>query len=359
MKKFIGLISISAIVIVALLAVIALVTVFKAISAQASEVKVGLIINGDIIENEWNWMSIQGLLRAERELAVIGTVYTSTDPAETMTDTQQCALDANDLCIGVEFFTTDAISKTAALYPNTKFALLDGSYKNYMPNLRGVMFTREDVGYLAGTLAALMSQSDILGDLGGMEIPPVVAFTEGYSNGARCAIPDITTIISYTGDFTNPDLGAEYAQGMISHGADVVFAAAGQTGNGAILTTTQSGVWAIGVDTDQYLTLFMTGTVSGSNYLLTSAMVRLDSGVFQTISDLVSGSFTSGEVIYDLAMDGVGLAPFHDADVSIPLASRTQLDWVKRALIGGVIDPLDPEGPCLVMHKQFLPLTNR
>jgi basic membrane protein A len=170
----------------------------------------------------------------------------------------------------------------------------------------------------------------------------VTAFTFGYSNGAHCANPAVTTIISYTNTFISPTLGAQLAQAQMAQGADVVFGVGGETGNGAILTATQSGSLGIGVDFDQYYTLFMSGTVPGSDYL-------------------VSGSFISGTVTYDLAMDAVGLAPFHETAKSIPPGVRTQLELVKQAIISGSIDPLDPNEPCpvIVIHQLYLPLSIR
>jgi basic membrane protein A len=325
-------------------------------SAQASTVKVGLILDGDFPENSLNWQSVQELLRAELEFGVIGTVYAST---EILTDTKKCALEGNDLCIGISYMTAQALLDLAPVYTNAKFANIYGGYDNYPPNLRAVGFDSQDVGYLAGTLAGLMSQSDTIGAVCGMEIPPVTAFTEGYNNGAHCANPAITTIISFTDTFVDPDLGAQLAQDQIALGADVVFGVGGLTGNGVIFTATQSEVWGIGVDTDQYLTLFMSGTVPGSDYLLTSAMKQFDNAVFLTISDVVSGTFTPGLVWYGLAHDVMGLAPFHETEASIPSGVRTQLDWVKRAITAGSIDPLDPNGPCLVIHQLYLPLTIR
>jgi basic membrane protein A len=99
--------------------------------------------------------------------------------------------------------------------------------------------------------------------------------------------------------------------------------------------------------------------VDGSDYLLTSAMKFIDNGVFNTISDVVSGVFVSGTITYDLVTDGVGLAPYHEADASVPSSIRIQLDWVKRAIIGGTIDPLDPNSPCLIKYQLFLPLAQR
>ena len=358
-KNFLKVISIFAEFAIVFLAVGALLIGLQSVPVQAAPINVGLILNGDLSEDSLNWQGIQGLLRAQTEFGVVGTVYTSTDPTEIITDTVECAQDLNDVCIGVGWMTTEAISTTALVYTGTKFVYIDGMYPSYPPNLRAVSFASEDAAYLAGTLAAMMSQSEVLGDLGGMEIPPVTAFTEGFKNGAQCADPGVTTIISYTNDFGNPDLGAQYAQGMIAQGADVVFAAAGPTGDGAILTTTQSGVWAIGVDTDQYLTLFESGVVTGSNFLLTSVMKHFDNAVFYTISDVVSGDFTPGTIIYGAGVDGVGLAPFHETEEFIPLGLRTWLDWVTRAIAGGRIAPLDPESPCLVMYQTYLPLARR
>ncbi len=354
------IVSICIIVTAGLLALFAVAAGLKASVVQAAPVKVGLVTATDgLAANGYSWMGYQGLLRAEQELGVIGTVYTTTDPSEIEPNILGCARAGNDFCIAIGFQAAEAISNTAGISPTVKFAVVDASFEHYPANLRGLVFNVEDAAYLAGTLAAMMSQSNVIGDLGGMEIPPVVAFTEAYSNGARCANPDVTTIISYTNTFSEPMLGAEYAQRMIARGADVVFAAAGSTGNGAILTTTQSGAWAIGVDTDQYITLFMSGTVPGADFLLTSAMKRIDTAVFDSIDDVVAGSFTPGTVTYNLAVDGVGLAPFHEADNAIPAAVKTRLAWVSRAIIGGAIQPLDPLNPCLVVHQQFLPSIRR
>jgi basic membrane lipoprotein Med (substrate-binding protein (PBP1-ABC) superfamily) len=329
------------------------------ISAKASTTKVGIIMLGDIDAMGFNGLSYQGLVRAEIELSVVGTVYKTTTEADLEKLAIRCVADDNDLCIGVSFLTMDAIYHTASAYPNVYFAVVDTAYGTYLPNLRSLLFAAEEAGYLAGTLAARMTQSNVIGDLGGMEIPPVVAFTEGYKNGAHCSNPDVTTIISYTNDFYNPPLGAEFAEGMIRGGADVIFAVAGPTGNGAILNATQSGVWAIGVDTDQYYTLFMTGTVEGAEYLLSSAMKRADNAVFMTIADVVAGNFTSGPVTYDLEKAGVGLAPFHDAEAYISRDIQTWLNLVSQAIIVGWIDPLDPDSPCLDLQQQFLPLAQR
>jgi basic membrane protein A len=160
-------------------------------------------------------------------------------------------------------------------------------------------------------------------------------------------------LVEYAGTFFGPE-GSVIAQDMITQGADVIFAAAGPTGSGAVLTATQSGVWAIGVDTDQYFTLFNNGTVDGSDKLLSSAMKNTDIAVFSTISDVDSGNFISGTLLYDLALQGVDLAPFHEADPYIPQSVKDTLHTVKQAIISGTIDINDDCRSYL-----FLPLALR
>jgi basic membrane protein A len=307
--------------------------------AKAQGVAVGLVTDeGTLADMSFNWLSYQGLLRAKSELGVTGKVYTSTSEADYGLNLQQCVEDGNDLCISVGFGTAAAISSAAAANPGTAFAIVDLEFGSYPANLRGMIFASDEVGYLAGTLAGLMTQSDVVGSVAGMEIPPVQAFVEPYRHAAQCANPWVRAIVTYTGTFVDPNLGAEVAQEMIGKGADLVFGAGGATGTGAVLTATQSSVWGIGVDADQYISTFMNGEVAGSDKLLSSAMKRLDSAVFDTISDVVTGTFSSGTVLYDLAVDGVGLAPFHKAGSFVPSTVRARLERIKQDIIAGRID---------------------
>ncbi len=314
------------------------------LTAPAS-ITVGLVTDGPTVDDgAFNWLSYQGVLRAASELGIDYQVYTSVDADEYAPNLQQCALDGNALCLGVGFLLTDAISQTALAYPGTTFALVDNAWESMPSNLRGMVFAEDQAGYLAGTLAALMSDSGVVGAVGGIDVPPVVRFMDGYHNGARCAAPATTVLITYTSSFVDPALGAQTAQAQMLLGADVIFGVGAATGNGAILTATQSGAWAIGVDTDQYNTLFEGGSVAGSDRLLSSAMKRLDNAVFDTIADVISGTFTSGAMLYTVAEDGVGLAPFHETDPLIPVSVRSRLSGVEQGLREGW---LDVDGPCV------------
>jgi basic membrane protein A and related proteins len=312
--------------------------------ASPAAISVGLVIDGpEVNDGAFNQLSYEGLQRAETDLGVTGTVYTSSMPADYGAQLQQCVDDGNALCISVGFLMAEATWNAAQGNPGTDFAIVDASWEEEYPgNLRGLVFAEDEVGYLAGTLAGLMTGSDVVADIGGMPIPPVDAFVYGYRNGARCANLDVQVLISYTFDFANPGLGAQVAQDLMDEGADVVFAPAGATGNGAVLTATQSGAWGIGVDLDQYVTVFDNGTVAGADKLLTSAMKNLDNAVYDTIAAADAGGFTPGTVRYDLAANGVSLAPFHDADAAIPTAVKDALVDVRQDIIDGIVDVWDP-----------------
>ncbi len=312
--------------------------------ARPNSIGVGLVPDkAGLGDMAFNWLSYQGLLRAESELGVTGTVYTSTNDAEYGPNLQQCVDDGNALCISVGFLTAEAIEMAATANPTVSFGLVDVELEGYPANLRSMLFRSDQAGYLAGSLAGLMSESDVVGAVGGMEIPPVMEFTDPYRQGALCSNSSATVIVTYTNNFGDPLVGAQAAQALMAQGADVIFGVGGNMGNGAVVTATQSGAWGIGVDVDVYYTVFMSGTVPGSDKLLSSAMKRLDNAVYHTIADVISGTVTSGTYTYDLAEDGVGLAPFHEADPAVPDSVRGKLAQVEQGLIDGVINT---NGPC-------------
>lgn len=333
--------------------------------AQSTTHKVGLIAEpGSLFDNAFNLMAIQGLEWAEAELGISTLLYYPDDQSEYGAVLQQCADDGNELCIAVSFTFGVSLANAARDNPDTEWAIIDYSYPDCwdgaeegtdcgsfteIPNVQGLKFNEKEVGYLAGVLAGRMTTSDNIGAVGGMDIPPVAAFIEGYRNGAQCVNPEVNVLTTYTGTFDDPDLGANTAQDMIAQGADIIFGVAGRTGNGAILFSAQNGQWAIGVDSDQYLTVFGEGSVDGADRLLSSAMKHVDNAVYQTIEDYVNGEFTSGTVIYDLAADGVGLAPFHETESSIPQEVKDELNAVKQGIIDGNINI---DTPC-PWHDEF------
>jgi phosphonate transport system substrate-binding protein len=307
---------------------------------NGSDFSIGLVTDPSGIDDKgWNWLSYQGMLRAHDELGVQINLYEPASEEELALMVEQCVNDGNQLCIGVGFLLGDAILNAANNNPDTAFAILDYTQEQYPDNLRGIVFSADEVGYLAGVLAGRMTTSNVIGTFGGSPIPPVDEFMYGYRNGAQCINPDVEVLMDYSNDFGNPELGETIAQEMMGQGVDVIFPVAGLTGTGALLTTSQAGSWAIGVDTDQYLSVFENGAVTGSEFILTSAMKNLDNAVFMTITDLLLGIYSPGTFHYSLALDGVGLAPFHEAD--IPNEFKDEIAEIQQGIIDGSINIYD------------------
>jgi len=251
---------------------------------------------------------------------------------------QECVDDGNELCISVGFQLGEATLNAADTYTGTDFAIVDVTYEGYPDNLRGMDFDGKEAGYLAGVLAGHMTVSNTIGVVAGMPIPQVMDFTEGYKNGAQCANPAVNVLLKYTWDFGSREIGAQAAQEMIAQGADAIFGVGGNMGNGAVITATQSGVWGIGVDSDIYTSIFENEALAGTEKVLSSAVKKIDNAVFDTISDVISGTFTSGAVLYNLAEDGVGLAPFHEADPFVSQSVRDAIQNVTQGIISGTIN---------------------
>ncbi len=316
-------------------------------SGQASPPKpivyIGLIPDtGGIDDNSFNEMAAAGLAQAETDFGVVGTIYPTSPENDYPTQIAACVAGGNALCIAVGYSMTDATLAAAIANPEVNFAIVDASWETYPDNLRGITFNAAQVGYLAGTLAGLMSASNVIGAIGGFPIPPVNDFMFPYQYGAQWADPQVQVLLEYAYNFMDPDLGAQMAEDQIARGADVIFAVAGPTGLGVNITTAQAGKWTIGVDVDVYYTFFGGGAVDGHEYLLTSAMKRVDMAVYHTIEDIVDATFTSGTMVNDLANEGVGLAPYHDAAASIPQAVQDQVAAVAQSIMNGETDVWEP-----------------
>jgi basic membrane protein A len=230
------------------------------------------------------------------------------------------------LIIGVGFLFAPTMGTAAAQYKEVDFADVDGFIDNTTcdtcedetpeGNLTSLLFAENEGAYLVGCAAALKSKSHHVGFIGGVNIDLIQKFQAGYDAGvAHCAKGTKIdhTYISQPPDvtgFNDPAKAQTIAQGMYQDGADVVYHAAGGSGSGlfaaaeAFSKQGNTHVWAIGTDSDQYLTV----PPDQQPYILTSNLKRVDVAVYETIKDYVEGNFTGGVKTFDLKVDGVGYA---------------------------------------------------
>jgi len=207
-----------------------------------------------------------------------------------------------------------------------------------LDNVAGLIFHEDVSGFLAGALAGLMTQSNVVGGVYGCPfIPPVARFEVGYTNGAKYVNPDVEVLnVYHPGDldvcFTDPVFAAQTAGTLIDEGADVMFGAGGLTGNGALIAACNLGVNVIGVDVDQFNTL---PEVQGC--IMSSATKGLTGDVKALILAATDGTFPGGEVFGPAV-----LAPFHNFDDTISQEIKDQLQAISDMIDSGEIDPCAP-----------------
>ncbi len=256
---------------------------------------------------------------------------------------QTCVDEGFEVIITVGFLIADATYAAAEAHPDVYFLGVDQFVAEGPSNYVGIQFREDQSGFMTGVLAAFVAEwqgSDMIAGVYGIDIPPVKRFRNGYEQGAMYVNPDLTILGVYIDSFVAPDRGASAALQFIGEGATVLFGGGGPTGTGAILAGAQEGVYVIGVDKDEWLTSFGAGETPGSEFIISSAMKRVDQGVYDMVAMLAEGDlsdFPGGDVfLMDAAMNGVGLAPPHEAD--IPDSVWDKVDEVNAELIAGNIE---------------------
>ena len=239
-----------------------------------------------------------------------------------------------DPIIAVGFAYAASIGKVAEEYPDVHFAIIDDSSVE-ADNVASLVFAEEQGSFLVGAAAALKTETDQIGFVGGVETPLIQKFEAGYVAGAESVNPDIEVDVTYLtqvpdfSGFADPAKGKTAAQGMYDNGADIVYHASGGSGGGVFEAASESGNWAIGVDSDQY----NTADPSVQESILTSMLKNVNVAVYEYLSQVNDGDFPSGVTTYDLEVDGVGYSTsggFVDDIVD-------QLDELKQQIIDGEI----------------------
>lgn len=297
----------------------------------AAAIKVGLVTDiGGLNDRGFNHLAYLGLQTGIKQLGVRGRVLTSSGPNEYIPNFTSLVKQHYDLIIGVGFLQTDAITIVAKKFPGTKFAIVDVDatfLKGAPKNVQGILFKEQEVGYEVGYLAALEAKrlgKDTVSSVGGIKIPPVDRFIAGYQAGAKAAVRGTKTLNAYSQDFVAQDKCKEIALNQIAQGSVVVFQVAGGCGLGALDAAKEKGVWGIGVDNDQSFI---------GPQVLTSAVKRVEVGVFQTIRSVVKGTYAGGtNAVYGVKDGGVG---FGKVSPKVPAAEVAALKAVAAKISAG------------------------
>jgi basic membrane protein A and related proteins len=298
-------------------------------------------------DKSFNDSAAAGLDQAKADFGVDASELEPTSGGENREENLRTLAEAGTpLVFAVGFAFADGVTATAPDFPDTEFAIIDSVVD--APNVASLTFAEEQGSFLVGAAAAMKSTTGKIGFVGGVEVDLIKKFEAGFEAGAKAVNPDIEIQVSYLtqppdfSGFGDPAKGKEAALAMYQQGADVVYHAAGGSGTGVFEAAKEysdssgSHMWAIGVDSDQYLT-------AGEElqpYILTSMLKRVDVAVYSTIKDFVEGNFTAGTHVFDLKVDGVGYSTSGGfIDDIVP-----QLEDYKAKIISGeIVVPTTPE----------------
>ena len=309
-------------------------------SASSIDFKACMVSDsGGFDDKSFNQTSLKGLTDAQADLGVQVAKVESASDADYVDNINSMVSEGCNEITTVGFLLGDATEKAAKKNPDIDFSIVDYGYAKPTDNLKGLNFDTAQPSYLAGYVAAGSSKTGKVGTFGGLNIPTVTIFMNGFLQGVQKYNDDNGTNVqvigwdgkngSFTNDFEDQAKGQQVGEQMIQQGADVIFPVAGPAGLGGLNAAKQAGVHAIWVDTD--------GCVSASEYcdiLLTSVMKGMDVAVEQAIKDSVDGKFDSTPFNGTLENGGVGLA---DLSADVPSDVASKVEDLKQQIIDGTI----------------------
>ena len=243
--------------------------------------------------------------------------------------------------------------------PDQKFSIVDFAYDPTIPNVLGQVFTTDQAGFLAGYVAAGVTKTGKIGTFGGIQIPTVTVFMDGFALGAKAYNEKHGTNVEvlgwdpaaqtglFTGNFESTDDGRTMGQTLMDEGADIIMPVAGPVGLGTAAAAKERGnAYIIGVDADWYLT-----APDYEDIILTSVLKNMDITTMDAIKSVMDGTFKGGVTVGDLENGGVGLAPFHDLDSMVPAELKTELDQSKPTSSPASLPP--PQALRLLLLKHL------
>jgi basic membrane protein A len=328
-------------------------------TATPGTLKIGVVTDvGRVDDKNFNQYSYEGAKAAAAALGTTAEYVVPKDASDYTADIQSFVDKNYNVIVTVGFNLGDATIKAAKANPNIWFIAVDvapcvdetgapdstfackGDASKLLPKLIGIQFQEDQAGYLAGIVAASVSKTGKIGQLGGINNnPAVVRYLQGYQLGAASYNPSIKVITDFfsTGDlgkaYGDPVFGKTFSDQFISQqGVDVLFQVAGGTGNGALDAACAANIIGIGVDVDEYLSY-----PSADKCIVTSAEKHLSSAVNQTITAISKGTAVGGVSKFNASNDGIGYSPFHNTSITIPADVQGKLDAAFAAMKAGTL----------------------
>ncbi|HEX9018981.1 MAG TPA: BMP family ABC transporter substrate-binding protein [Anaerolineaceae bacterium] len=310
----------------------------------AAKIKGCLVTDvGGINDKSFNASAWKGLTDAQTKLGATVQYLQSKQQTDYEKNLQAYVDEKCDLIVTVGFLLGDATAAAAKANTSQKFAIVDYSYDPVLPNVLGLTFATDQAGFLAGYLAAGMTKTGKVGTFGGLQIPTVTIFEDGFYMGVQQynKVHSKTVAVLgwdpmkktglFAGGFNDQDKGKQLAQSLMQEGADIIMPVAGAVGLGAAAAVKDSGKASlIGVDTDWTVT-----SPEYTSIMLTSVMKVIDVATFTAMQSAADGSFKGGNYVGTLANKGVAIAPYHDFDSKVPADLKAEIEKLQADIIAG------------------------
>lgn len=309
---------------------------------------------GGVDDHSFNESAWKGMTDAKAANPNINISYVSSSSQNDYTPNLNAEVAKGcDTTIAVGGLMTDALKAVATANPNKQFAIIDSA--TGQPNVYGIQFNTAQGAFLGGYLAASITKTGKVATFGGLNIPPVTIYMDGFWEGVQYynKVKGKSVQVlgwnekdqkagTFANSFTDQGKGRQVSQAFIQQGADVIFPVAGGTGLGAGAAAAASGgnVAVLWVDTD--------GCISAPQYckyFVSSVVKNIAKAVTTYVTGAASGTYPTGSYIGTLANDGTGLAPFHDWASKVPSSVQSELDQIKQQIISGAIKITSPSQP--------------
>jgi basic membrane protein A len=292
---------------------------------------------GKFNDKGFNEDQLAGLNQAAAKLGVKKIALQSNSSSDYLPNLTTAVREGANIVSAAGYLLAPTLSTVASQFPSVDFTITDDSVKGpdfakakSVANIEGLVYASNEsgclVGYLAGEMTKAKGGKQVIGAVGGIEIPAVDDYIVGYKYCAGLADPGIKVLVGYSQDFVAQDKCKAVAQNQIGQGSQVEFQVAGGCGLGALNAAADAGIWGIGVDVDQY---------SVAKNVLTSALKRVDTGIYDAIKDAKAGQFKGGsDVLFDLNNNGVGVGKISP---KVPAALVAKMNQLKAKIAAGTV----------------------
>jgi basic membrane protein A len=300
---------------------------------------------GGIDDKSFNATAWKGVQDAIDQLGIDGKYLESQQQTDYEKNINAFIEEGCNIIITVGFLLGDATAAAAAANPAQEFSIVDYAYEPAIPNVLGQVFATDQAAFLAGYVAAAMSKTGKVGTFGGIQIPTVTVFMDGYAMGVKYYNEQKGASVEvlgwdpaaqtglFTGNFESTDDGRTMGESLMDEGADIIMPVAGPVGLGTAAAAQERGdVYIVGVDSDWYLT-----APEYKDIVLTSVLKNMDITTLNAIQSSMEGTFKGGVTVGTLENGGVGLASFHDMESMVPSDLSGELDTITAGIIDGTI----------------------